>query len=121
LEALHADYETKCFDTKMTFRAARKSFSNAKYEEVAAFFRMKINKEDPFEQWEELDVPEMLLPASVLDEICVSSLKSHTVSPGSAAILSGVSVWSLHVNLPLTNRISVVSRGGLSLRRHSMP
>ncbi|KAJ6577586.1 hypothetical protein B0H19DRAFT_563927 [Mycena capillaripes] len=61
--------------------ATRKPFSDARYEEVAIFFDLELNPDDPFEGWEDLIVPEVLLPSSVLTEICLRALQSN-VSPG---------------------------------------
>ncbi|KAJ6602131.1 hypothetical protein B0H10DRAFT_2230354 [Mycena sp. CBHHK59/15] len=87
LDSLQADHGKEFTGAHKDFLAARKSFSEAQYEEVADFFNLQKNTaEDPFEGWADLDVPQVLLPTSVLDEVCMRALQSH-VSPGSASEL----------------------------------
>ncbi|KAJ7919612.1 hypothetical protein B0H13DRAFT_2656670 [Mycena leptocephala] len=86
LQALQEDYGPTFADSNKAFMAARKPFSDAEYEEVAAFFNLNVNTGDPFEGWIELDVPQMLLPKSVLREVGIRCLQSH-VSPCAASDL----------------------------------
>ncbi|KAJ6530361.1 hypothetical protein DFH09DRAFT_1411186 [Mycena vulgaris] len=67
LESLLEDDGTDFADANKAFMAARKSFSEAQYEDVAPFFELNMNIDDPFKDWNDLDVPQ-----------------SH-VSPGSAS------------------------------------
>ncbi|KAJ7228375.1 hypothetical protein GGX14DRAFT_554474 [Mycena pura] len=65
-------------DATHTFMATRRSFSKAGYEEVAAFFRIHDNnKMNPFDGWPDLEVPEVLLPCSVLEQICERDIDSQ--------------------------------------------
>ncbi|KAJ6530359.1 hypothetical protein DFH09DRAFT_1411173 [Mycena vulgaris] len=94
LESLLEDDGTDFADANKAFMAARKSFSEAQYEDVAPFFELNMNIDNPFEDWNDLDVPQVLLPTSVLREVCTCALQSHVI-PGSAsdaAFLAGTLV-----------------------------
>ncbi|KAJ6614006.1 hypothetical protein B0H10DRAFT_2191704 [Mycena sp. CBHHK59/15] len=94
LDSLQTDHGKEFTGAHKAFLAARKSFSEAQYEEVADFFNLQKNTaEDPFEGWADLDVPQVLLPTSVLDE-------SH-VSPGSASELQNEAATAAFLAGPL--------------------
>ncbi|KAJ7682996.1 hypothetical protein B0H17DRAFT_47098 [Mycena rosella] len=67
-----------------TFTAAHKFFAETTYEEVAPFFHIK----DPFEDWSDLEVPQVLFPASVLQDVSKRAFRPH-ISPPTAAFLAG--------------------------------
>lgn len=127
LQALQEDYGSTFADSNKAFMAARKSFSDAEYEEAAAFFNLNVNTGDPFEGWIELEVPQVLLPKSVLREVGIRCLQSQ-VSPcaasdlkneaGTAGFLAGVSIRSLLAKQELTKRMSAVADPKLSVWRH---
>ncbi|KAJ7643063.1 hypothetical protein DFH06DRAFT_1426936 [Mycena polygramma] len=73
-------------DAHKAFTAARKSFSDVEYEDVAAFFDLPIDIKDPFQGWAEMELPQVLLPAAVIGEVTLRIVQSH-VSRGPAADL----------------------------------
>ncbi|KAF8183850.1 hypothetical protein K438DRAFT_2020576 [Mycena galopus ATCC 62051] len=77
LRALSETYGSEFVDVNQAFMAARKSFSRAKYEEVMAYFKMDVDLEEPLKNWKELDVPEVCLPESVLQDISMHIYRSY--------------------------------------------
>ncbi|KAJ7594573.1 hypothetical protein C8J56DRAFT_885133 [Mycena floridula] len=72
----------------------RKSFSQAKFEEVAQFLHLRCNIQDPFEGWNDLDVPELILPTSVIQDLSERTMQS-LVSPGPVSNLGNEAATGL--------------------------
>ncbi|KAJ7611072.1 hypothetical protein DFH06DRAFT_1374077 [Mycena polygramma] len=86
LHQLRDGYGPTFDDAHKALTAARKSFSDVEYEDVAAFFELPIDIKDTFQGWAEMELPQVLLPAAVVDEVTLRVVQSH-VSPGPAADL----------------------------------
>ncbi|KAF8130906.1 hypothetical protein K438DRAFT_1886087 [Mycena galopus ATCC 62051] len=105
--ALSETHGSEFVDVNQAFMAARKSFSKATYEEVMAYFKMDVDLEEPLKNWKELDVPEVRLPESVLQDISMYIYRSYAIHgspsdlnngaaaaflPGTAATHSGTTL-----------------------------
>ncbi|KAJ6466291.1 hypothetical protein C8R45DRAFT_1021202 [Mycena sanguinolenta] len=78
LKALKQNRGKEFADAQQALLAARKSFSNVKYEEVMEYFKLQPNTaDDPFKNWEELEVPHVCLPAEVFDDIANQIYRAH--------------------------------------------
>ncbi|KAJ7145411.1 hypothetical protein C8R43DRAFT_1012704 [Mycena crocata] len=82
LDALQTSFHQEFLDANKTFMAARKSFTEADYSEVAEYFGIV----DSFEDWDDLDAPPVLLPDHIVEEIATRALQAH-VSPGGVSEL----------------------------------
>ncbi|KAF7357590.1 hypothetical protein MSAN_01355400 [Mycena sanguinolenta] len=70
LEVLQNQQGSEFTDAQLVLLAARKAFSNVRYEDVMTAFCMNINPaDDVFRDWKDLEVPETLLPGSVIGDI----------------------------------------------------
>ncbi|KAF8151964.1 hypothetical protein K438DRAFT_1864847 [Mycena galopus ATCC 62051] len=91
-----ADFE----DAYKAFMAAGRSFSQSKYDEVMGFFGIA----DALEEWKALDVPDVLLPTSVIDELTKRAILAH-VSPGPPSVLKNEAATAAFLGEPYRNRI----------------
>jgi hypothetical protein len=100
LRALQSTHGAELFDVVATFLALRKPFSKVSWDEVEAFFGLGS---DPFDNWEDIGVPRILLPTSIIQELVAETLKAvASLGPiselrneaATASFLSGVrAIW----------------------------
>ncbi|KAJ6466296.1 hypothetical protein C8R45DRAFT_485143 [Mycena sanguinolenta] len=70
LVALQDQHGPAFADAQRVLIAARKSFSSVRYQDVMKAFHMNINPpDDAFRDWKDLEIPETLLPRSVIEDI----------------------------------------------------
>jgi hypothetical protein len=73
------------------FLAKRESFSKAKFADVANFF--KLGDKD-FDEWPNIKLPDALLPSSVFQSFCRTTLCSFA-NPGSVSELANEAAMGL--------------------------
>ncbi|KAJ7447100.1 hypothetical protein B0H11DRAFT_2248525 [Mycena galericulata] len=80
---------TESTEPMSTFVALRKPLSEAQYEAVAKYFGLVGNEENPFKEWKDFDVPDVMLPTSVMEKLTSRTIESFVSESATGSLSSG--------------------------------